>query len=209
MKLLILIIFYLFVFISNRIKTAIGVRNKTECDKWSKSFFYDPNDRDGSLLETPQAYVKFYNFEELNVACPDNLYDVSSLFLHPIMSSILIDSSLDLINFLKMFKFNNGTGQKEIWFKRIQGFNLNDGQYKNTFEFGTIRFDESYFEFYMNKTLLSSKDACVRSKFEKNTNMFGSIQNIIFRRSVFYSKNICPYVFMNTRVTFILFNYKI
>jgi hypothetical protein len=199
MKSLILIIFYLFVF---GIKTDIGIANKTECDKWSKSHFYDPNDRDGSLLETPQVYVKFYDFEELNVACSNNLYNISSLFLHP-MSSILIDSNLDLVNFLKMFKFNNGTGPKDIWFKRIQGFNLNDGQYKKTFEYGTMSFDESYFEFYINKTLLSSKDACVRSKFKKNTNMFGSIQNVIFRRSVFYSKNICPYVFLNTRVTFI------
>jgi hypothetical protein len=171
------------------------IKRQVDCSR----LFFKSDDRDNQILDLPTVYVKTNSFEQLNVQC-DTKYNVSSLKLYSIRSA-LIDNDLDLRTFLSNFKFKNGTGEKEIWIKNIQGFNLNGEKFKSTFELGEIVFLDTKFKFYLNNTPIE-KNMCTRQNFAKKSSstMFGSFENLIFQRENLYSTNICPYVVMNTRL---------
>ena len=68
-------------------------------------------------------------------------------------------------------------------------------RFQGEYDFFNVNFD-----FYQNGTLVTEVN-CKRENFDHNMkSFFGDIQHLTLNTDVFYSQNICPYVFMNAKL---------
>ena len=84
----------------------------------------------------------------------------------------------------------------------LKGFNINNNKHLVERNIDSFFVYDSYFDFYLNNTQLITPELCVRSNFE-NT-LFNLGETMAFS-NVFYSKNVCPYVFLNSTFKYITF----
>ena len=182
---------------------TIGDENQTSlaCQKWSKSHLHFTKAYFFSGFN--MAFVEFETFAQLNIKC-GHLVEMRlyMLGIKPTVKNLLIDYTFDIRLFLDSFLFEFD----EIYLSihNLKGFNLNLSNSRHLIEHNiyTSYFSDSYFDFYLNHTQLITKEQCARSNFEHSIFNFGQY---VFFSNIYYSKNVCPYVFMKSTFKCIIF----
>ena len=170
------------------------------CDKWTKSYVHFTKMH---FTMTSSAYVYFENMDQLNISCNQSLYDdIYFLGLISTNKNFLLESNFDIRPLLSSFSFIGSS--TNIEFHNLKGFNLNQNNHMTLIEqhINEIDFIDSYFDFYLNDTQLITKELCVRSNFEHTILNVG--EALMFLTS-YYSKNVCPYVFMKSTLKNVTF----
>ena len=171
------------------------------CQKWSKSHLRSAQMY--TYLDVYIALVQFESLSQLNISCGHLIdHEITMLGLKSTHKNLLLDLNLDMRPVIHSFVFlDNLIG---IEFHNLKGFNINPSTKYSSLEHNidTVMFYDSYFDFYLNYTQLITPELCVRSNFENSIFDFG--HDVTFM-SVFYSKNVCPYVFMKSSCEYITF----
>ena len=170
-----------------------------QCQTWLKTHLFNSTEIYSYNVTFP--LIIFEEFNELNVNCKYLQYDAEIVKFYA-TNDILFENDLDLRNVMKLFKFNKKNDVKTILFQNIKGFNhkLTDfipEIYYNNYK---IIFNNLEFQFFLNGTQITT-EMCSRENFNfKNLNIFGSLQDITLGFEIFYTKNVCPFIFMNTNL---------
>ena len=175
------------------------------CQEWSKSHMNFVNVY--SFLSLYEAYVHFDTLSQLNISCgqlvDQNIY---MLVLKSTVKQFRLDYLFNINSLLDSFIFDNNLISVQM--RNVNGFNLNlkpsnmNASYIEN-NISQIDFTLSNVDFYLNETQLITPELCLRQIFEHSIMNFGEM--IIFTNS-YYSKNLCPYVFMNSRLKGISFS---
>jgi hypothetical protein len=174
---------------------SIGFGEET-CDSWIAKHIFIPND--SHYLNKSSIYVEFNDFNDLfNMPCSDIKFEIEVLRMHS-SQYVLLDNNLNISNFMELFNFSNPQ-LKLIYLQKIKGFNCISNQtINNIFNSYVLNLEGSKFEFYMDERPIN-KETCVLANFpRRSANYFGSIQTLFMVNSPFYSRDICPYVFLNS-----------
>ena len=138
----------------------------------------------------------FNKFDELNFNCKNLTLTVTVVVILP-NREILLDNTVTFIRLVNLVKY---VYNKNIVFNRINGFNLKLYKKPNYYYKGyEILFENSRFDFYIDGSKINEKN-CKLSNFNQTFNIFGPILALTMNSNNFYSKNTCPYVFMNSEV---------
>lgn len=146
----------------------------------------------------------FNSYAELNFNCTrETKLKVKTLFIIPNIE-LLFDNSLDMSQLLRPLIFIES---KYIFFFRSKGFNhILPGRLVNPYLSAFyVFFQYSRFDFYLNGSLIT-KSMCHESNFNKDTNFFGSMQNLNINYNTRFSVETCPYVFLNANLQILNLN---
>ena len=188
-------LFFLMIF---HYKFCFNIKASSNCHDWlNKHFFNSTENHNGNLNN---ALFIIDNFDDLNIYCDQIKIYVEFAIIFS-KRRIFFPNDLDLRPFLEMvyFPLENAEVQR-IFFHNIKGFNQKSfnkyiNPYANNY---VVYFNNLDFKFYLNESPIT-KDVCFKSYFDqKSTNVFGSLKKLYFGDKIFYSKEICPFVFMNT-----------
>ena len=147
------------------------------------------------LLNHSMIIQNFDDFDELNLNCDLNLEVLVLIFVPN--KEIFLDNTFSFSKLFFYIKFEN---TKAIDFVKIKGFNQKSfGKTYKYFDDINFTFQNSKLDFYMNEAKIDEKN-CKLPNFNKSTNLFGPIKNLVINIDVFFSKKTCPYVFMNTKL---------
>ena len=185
-------------------KFFFTIKAASNCQDWlNKHFFNSTENHNGNLNN---ALFIIDNFDDLNIYC-DQIKINTQLVKIFSKKHIFFPNDLDLRPFLEMVNFTIGFAEyNRIFFQNIKGFNQKSfnkyikyiNPYANNY---VVYFNNLDFKFYLNESPIT-KDVCFKSYFDqKSTNVFGSLKKLFFGDKIFYSKEICPFVFMNTLLT--------
>ena len=194
-------------------QTTLTIGDETKvslpCEKWSKSHLhYAPLYLNfESLLSNRKyyiAYVQFLTLADLNISCGHLKESITRmLVLKSTDNKFQLDLTFDIRPLLASFIFDI-----EIYIEthELKGFNLYTNKNSTPVEHNITAhiFTDSYFDFYLNKTQLITKESCVKINFEHTIFNFGL--HLLFT-SVYYSKHVCPYVFLKSPFKTITFNH--
>ena len=172
-----------------------------ECRNWSQShlkrFLLYP------YANLSKAIIEFETMEQLNIKCESHLLieqKVYLLGLEPTNKHFLLDFNFDIRSLTNSISFIKNDAIS-VFVHNINGFTINQDK-KHTinqsvmnYTIHEVIFDEAKFDFYLNDARLITPDLCVRSNFEHSFSNFGEIVRF---ENAYYSRNVCPYVFMNT-----------
>ena len=146
--------------------------------------------------------IRFSSLAELNqTACSVATYYVIELRLHP-NKPLRIGNNFDIRNLLRIFQFNDFG--KPITLHLVHGFNLRpvSGSVDNGITFLVLV--DVKFKFYVNDSVPVTAGLCSRETF-KHLSFLGPVNSLILSRNAIYTTQVCPYMFVNTRVDFIWF----
>ena len=180
------------------------------CSEWTRKHVF--NNTEFHSIKRAYFYLIIFNdFAELtNPSCNENTTkkkNAMELKFYP-ASSILFENDFSLQIIINMFQFRKFREKSTIRFLNMKGFNQNAYHINSitnnvrTDSFYFI-FSNTYFDFYLNKSHISSQ-MCVRRNF-LHKNYFWPMSSIIFEQNVFYSPRTCPYVFLNSQLTDLIF----
>ena len=165
-----------------------------DCDSWRENHIFIENDSHN--LNRSSICVEFASFEDLmNLTCGDLKFKIDSLSIYS-SRYILLDNNLDIGGFMNLFKFSK---IKLVYLQKIKGFNkISNQAAKKIFSSYILNLEHSKFYFYLDHQLIT-KEACRIENFpRRSSNYFGSIDTLFMINSPFYSKETCPYVFLNS-----------
>ena len=152
------------------------------------------------LLNHTIIIQNFNDFEELNLNC-DMKFELISLIFIP-NKEIFFDNTFTYARLIYNLKFEY---MKSIIFVRIKGFNQKTFIKSYIYFTGfTFVFQNSKFEHYLNGAKLDETN-CKFANFNRSTNLFGPIEILETGTDVLFSRNTCPYVFMNTKLSHLTF----
>jgi hypothetical protein len=144
--------------------------------------------------------IKLNSFEELNVNCSEIFYlKVNTIKLFA-QKKLFLESNFTLQGLNHLFNLSQQARFIEIF--NIKGFNFNLNSTSVQLSSGYITLVNFNFDFYLNEIKIVDKETClslknVLSEHREKTFM-PLIRNLDFRRKIFYSKTVCPYVFMKS-----------
>ena len=188
------------------IKFAFASENETcfACQKWSKSHLHVT--KFYSSLVYNLVYLEFNTLSQLNISCGLLVdHQINLLGMSSTNSMFLLAQNFDLrplLSSLTFYYFNS----IYIEMHNIKGFSLSPYNSQQTVENNifSLTFVDSHFDFYLNETLLISKELCVRTNFERTK--LNLATKLIFSY-VYYSNHVCPYVFMHSPLQEFTFNH--
>ena len=181
--------------------TSSTLDTENECKLWSKEHIFTTDEHLYNNLTT--ILIKFNQYTDLDKNCPNININATVMYFFP-NRELLIDSDLDLHSFFNSFNFDKSF--KPLVFQKTKGFNQNMRKIsaKKSLQDYFISFFNLKFDFYVNKTILLTKKLCKYENFDKKlTNYFGYMSSISFEENIFYSKEVCPFVFMNTNLKYL------
>ena len=141
---------------------------------------------------------------QLNISCAGFLIDheINVLGMKSTNKNFLLDLSFDLRPLIASLMFEKDI--LNIGMHNLKGFSLNPTRHSIEHKIDTFVFIDSYFDFYLNNTQLITKELCVQQNFVQVIFNFGA--ELTFT-NVYYSKNVCPYVFLKSPFVSITFNH--
>ena len=182
--------------ISLHLVYAKMIKKDTQCSLKSKKYIsYSTLDQE--ILNESLIIKNFNDFDELNFNCSGITVKTYVLFFVP-NNEILLDNTFSFNSLLYSIKFLE---RKLIGLFRLKGFNYD--RYKNIYKYleaQEVSVQFSRFEFYFNERLVD-ESLCVLSNFNNTkVEFFGTIKVLMMDSNIYYSKNTCPFVFMNTKL---------
>ena len=178
---------------------ASEIYSNKQCDEWSKNHIF--NSTEFHLKNQLFPFVRIDSLEELKLSinsCNKIEMTRSSVLKIFINKKVLFENNLNINNLLKLF-----SPKRMILFLNINGFN----QRQVETQLSWINFREEYnfvnvnFDFYQNESLVTV-EKCKRENFDRNIrNFFGDIKFLSLNDKIFYKGQICPYVFMNVKLS--------
>ena len=167
----------------------------SECNFWSENHLTIISNNE--YFNQTVYLVQFKDYAELvNIPCKTGI-DVNYFGVRP-TSTISYQTNFEILILFKMFKFD-WKYQKVSVFLNFDGFNKQSKNAKSSIFLAdySIQFKESNFDFYLDNQSIT-KSMCIKENF--NESYFGHITKLYFLQHVFYTKNICPYVFAKTEL---------
>jgi len=182
------------------LSSAINAQDSSEeCEKWSKKHVTLMDNH--NYFNFSRLAIKLNSFEELmNMNCSNFFYlkvDTIKIFAQ---KKLFIEShfTLQALNYL----FNLSLQSRSIEIFNIKGFNFNLNSTSVQLASGYITLMNFNFDFYLNKIKIDDKETCLSLKNilieHKEKTFMPLIRNLDFRRKIFYSKTVCPYIFMKS-----------
>jgi len=174
---------------------SFGFCEKT-CDSFIAKHIFIPND--SHYLNKSSICVEFSSFNDLvNVSCSDIRFEIEVLRMYS-SQYVLIDNNLNISDFMRLFSFSKSQ-VKFIYLQKTKGFNrISNQSINNIFNSFVLNLERSKFDFYLDERLIT-KEKCVFENFPRSSaNYFGSIQTLFMVNGPYYSREICPYVFLNS-----------
>ena len=197
-----LLFFHCYRFYSTEIN-VIRDDNKTLCDSWLERHLFNSTER--HYFNLTFHLIQFDSFDDLSAKeCSKTTFKIieSDLKLYA-KEAIFFENDFDLKNLLNMFPFSRYTKtENTLNIVNMLGlnFNSNTTSINNFLDHVYVNMANVRFEFYLNKTLIT-RDMCKRETFSNgHLNYFGTIRRLSFSDTVFYSNQVCPYVFMNSNL---------
>jgi hypothetical protein len=205
------------------LKYADDELRDTLCRGWSKERIFNNTEFHSLNKNNKQNNANFLvvveNFTEFtNMYCyrPINEYkNVRTLKLFANKRTLIeetvhfknILSAFDISSFLYFKSEDLSTKTFTIEVQNVKGFNHdidhtlpNHPNYQDTYmDFFTIQFIDINFDFYLNGSLIT-REMCVRENFQDRFDFLWPMRSIRFLHNIFYSKNVCPYVLLNSHV---------
>ena len=185
----------------------IDLTNQTkECMEWVQEHVFD--NREFHDQSTDYIYISFENLNQLRgMNCKNISIQTENLLLNP-RKSILLEENLNLTEILNMVSMSNYGGISMILIRNIIGFN----QYQYVKKSATLElakydivFNSGILDFYLNNTLIT-KEMCTPENFYGKLIMYFVPMKNIFFYEFHYSHQVCPYVFINSRLDQLLFD---
>jgi hypothetical protein len=195
--------FHCFYFYSTEMNVIRDDENKTLCDSWLERHLFNSTER--HYFNLTFHLIQFDSFDDLSAKeCSKTTFKIieSNLKLYA-RKALFFENDFDLKNILSMFPFSRySKTENTLNIVNMLGFNLNSNTttINNFLDHVNVNMENVRFEFYLNKKLIT-KDMCKQSLFSnRNLNYFGTIRRLSFSDIVFYSNQVCPYVFMNSNL---------
>jgi hypothetical protein len=171
-----------------------------ECNEWKSIHLF--NSTEYHKKDVVIEFIRIDTTQDLNFTLSSCKIDFNINVLKIFVNNkdVYLDNDLDLTNLLRVLSATNN-----IWIiliQNIKGFNQKTIQSSNqNFPKSDIEYDliNAKFDFYQNGTLLT-EEKCRRENFDRNMASFFSMKKLVLLDNVLYSKKICPYVFINTRL---------
>jgi hypothetical protein len=149
------------------------------------------------FLDQSVIIKNFNHFNELNFNCTNVTLKTYVLFFIP-NYKILLDNTLRFTYLLYSIQFQQS---KFIIIFNLEGYNF--ASYKTIYKYlneYTVSMHFSAFQFYINQRLVD-ENFCKLSTFNNTKiDFFGTIKVLMMDTNNYYSKNTCPYVFINTKL---------
>jgi hypothetical protein len=186
---------------------AIKAQTSTEeCDNWSKTYMTLMDDH--SYFNNSKIIIKLNSFEELNVNCSDIFFlQVYTIKLFA-QKKLFLESNFTLQALNSLFNIS-GDKLRPVEIFNIKGFNFNRNSTKSQLTSAYTKFVNFNFDFYLDKIKIADKETCLSLKTvlseHKEKSFMPLIRNMDFRRKIFYSKTVCPYVFIKSPLRSISF----
>jgi hypothetical protein len=193
----------MYFFIILLLSLAIKAQNSTEeCENWSKKHMTIMDNH--NYFNYSKLIIKINSFEELNVNCSEIFYlKVNTIKLFA-QKKLFLESHFTLHDLNHLFNLslqaNDKLGPIEIF--NIKGFNINLNSTNAQLKSDYITLVNFNFDFYLNEIKIVDKETCLSLKNvlseHKEKTFMPRLKNMDFRRKIFYSKTVCPYVFMKS-----------
>ena len=172
----------------------------SECENWKQNHVFFAKDL--HYFNKTFAFVKIASLNDFNITnqCPPKEYNINSLKIFA-KKGILFNNDLNLRGLMNIF--NRTDFPLDVLFENINGFNENSNAEErkaiSASMIQSIQMSNVIFDFYRQNKLLSSQN-CSDENFDSKTSFFGPIKALFLIKNVFYNNQICPYVFMNTKL---------
>jgi hypothetical protein len=158
---------------------------------------------DHKYFNNSKLFIKLNSFDELlDVNCSKTLYaNVNTIKIFA-QKKILLDSRFTLQSLSHLFNLSLQPNVKlePIEIFNVKGFNhnlnsTNPPQHTSSY----MAFVNFNFDFYLDGLKIVDKEACssLKNRLEEKT-FLPRVRNMDFRRKIFYSNTVCPYVFMKS-----------
>ena len=149
-------------------------------------------------------YIEFEDFSQfLNLKCENiSKIETDNLLLNA-KRKVLVEEDIYLDEILNMMKFSLPNDRPFIVIRNIDGFNnkhLSSVKHSLIMSSYDLYFSNVNFNFYLNKTLITSEMCKYEIFYEKQIDFFSSMKNVFFNTDVFYFDKVCPYVFLKTQL---------
>ena len=167
-----------------------------KCEMWQRDHVFNTTER--HYYNKTSIIIRFKSFSELSIKCHRLRFKIEMLKFYA-ERDLFINSDMDIRNMLRLFEF---VDDQMIEFMNVRGFNYVTGKAPVNFDMINYMayFHELIFEFFIDERLVT-KEVCFTFNFANNrTNFFGSLRNLVLAEYTRYTKAICPYVFLNTRL---------
>jgi hypothetical protein len=202
------LIFLLFCFLNSSRPELTLNSTGLECEKWKNDHIFFAEDL--HFLNMSFAFVKIDDLDDLNITnkCQPSEYKIEYLKIFA-KKNILFNNDLNINGLLKII--NRTLSRINVIFQNVKGFNENS-QLENGLEkswnnrIKSFQMKNVVFDFYRKRKHLKSIQDCSSESFGPKTNFFGSLETLKLLENTFYSNQICPYVFMNTKLQSLFLN---
>ncbi len=199
---------YIFLIFGSRVSTfKIDLVNQsdTTCSTWLNEHLFENtqfhmDENSGFNF----VYIEFEDFAQfLNLKCENiSKIETDNLLLNA-KRKVLVEEDIYLDEILNMMKFSLPNDRPFIVIRNIDGFNnkhLSSVKHSLIMSSYDLYFSNVNFNFYLNKTLITSEMCKYEIFYEKQIDFFSSMKNVFFNSDVFYFNKVCPYVFLKTQL---------
>ena len=195
----------------------LNLTNITEnCAQWIDRHVFENKEfhiqTENKTLEENLIFIQFKEFTALTsqFECEKNFKlnfnnQLTENLLLNAEQKTLLEHNLNLTNILNMINFSLPSNIPLILVRNILGFN----QYVNITKADKemhrlanvdVYFNNVNFDFYLNNTLIT-RETCQKENFySKQINYFWPMSNVFFNYDILYTRPVCPYIFLNSRL---------
>ena len=195
-----IVIFIITFSLSHSIDPLALVNVIPECNSWFKKYTKYLNVHNRTSSQIQYKYVS-----QLMPNCTSNekipVEDLRFLAMH---NKILLSNDMDVRRVLKFFDLQSLPTEQDIALCDFNGLNVIPNSKSKDHGLFTLNFLNFKFNFYFHKTTRITRDFCRLNKnLFVNQSMFDWSKRCYFEKS-YFSKEVCPYVFMNSRLVELL-----
>ena len=148
-------------------------------------------------------YVQLKSFTQLtNINCT-NLKLPTEFLLVNAEQDTLVEENINFNEILNMIAFPANDFKPKIQINSILGFNQYENRVKENFDHHKkyeFNLDKVKFDFYLNKTLITRETCRHENFYGKQIEYFWPMRSVFFNNEVSYSRPVCPYAFLNSRL---------
>jgi hypothetical protein len=179
-----------------------------ECDTWSKNHIFLMNNH--QYFNYSSILIKFNSFDELGPNCATNQSEIiakeniNRIKLYA-TRAIFLESNFNIQPLIHMFNLTSKQSKRPIELFNLKGFNFNSNysfvpNFQSKIRVQYVEFVNFNFDFYLNERKIVDKEVCLslREHLRWKKLFLPPIINMNFKRKIFYSKTICPFIFMNS-----------
>jgi hypothetical protein len=193
----------MYLFLILLLSLAIKAQNSIEeCQNWSNKHMTLMDNH--NYFNYSKLIIKLNSFDELNMNCSGILYlQINTIKLFA-QRKLFLESHFNYqaLNYLFNLSLQGNEKIRPIEIFNIKGFNFNLNSTSVQLTSSYIKLVNFNFDFYLNEIKIVDKETCLSLKNalgeHKEKNFLPLIRNMDFRRKIFYSKTVCPYVFMRS-----------